>query len=695
MIMLKNNWKLKTNKYLDIEIRQKADELGVSCGMAKTLLSRGIICKEQLEKLKKETSGIEDPFTLPDMFSCVSRIKKAVDSYERIVIYGDYDADGVTSTALMYLFLKEKGGDVDYHIPDRFTEGYGMNREVINELFLEDTTLIITVDNGISAHDEISYAKSLGIDVVVTDHHECLLGVPSDALAAVNPQRSDFTGEFKEYSGVGVAFMVAMAYECLECSLEEARNRVYEKYSDIAAIGTVSDVMSLTGENKAIVKKGLELIEKGKCHKGITALLVAAKGSASRVTAQTVGFVLGPRINAAGRMSHAKEALALFLTEDYDECCDISKKLCQLNAKRQAVENEILTEACTLIEKDGKQNKKVIVVGSVDWNHGVIGIVCSRIVEKYQRPAILFSFDGEDAKGSGRSLDGFDLAKAIDSCSQHIVKYGGHELAAGLTVKVDRLENFDRAINEYAEGLGAAFDCGTEYNIDAQLYPNEMTLPFAKELEMLEPFGQDNPEPLFLLCDAKVDEIKILSQGKHTKYILSSESISFEALMFNFNGDEEGVLTGDKINIVFTLDINEYMGRKKLSINIKDYCYDKDIQNQLEYLNDCYNKIEALSRERIASILPKREDCIPVYRNLISFCGENEKTIGYRALVGKSCSIVDYLKTRIILDMFSQSGLIKVSYKDTERIKVKICKTNKKADILKSHVYIKLQSMIE
>ncbi len=693
--MLKKNWKLKTIEYLDVEIRQTAEELGVSCGMAKTLLSRGINTKEQLDVLRLEVEGREDPYTLPDMLLCVKRIKKAVDNHEKIVIYGDYDADGVTSTALMYLFLKEKGGNVNYHIPDRFTEGYGMNREVITELFKENTTLIITVDNGISAHDEISYAKSLGIDVIVTDHHECLLGVPKDALAAVNPQREDYIGGFKGYSGVGVAFMVAMAYEGLECSLEEARKRIYDKYSDIAAIGTVSDVMSLMGENKAIVKKGLELIEKGKCHKGITALLIAAKGSASKVTAQTVGFVLGPRINAAGRMSHANEALALFLTEDYDKCCEISKKLCQLNAKRQSVENEILSEACSLIEKEGKQNKKVIVVGSGDWNHGVVGIVCSRIAEKYQRPAILFAFDGEDAKGSGRSLEGFDLAKAIDSCSKHIVKYGGHEQAAGLTVKLDNLDEFEKAINEYAEGIGFEFEGGVEYNIDARLYSNEMTLPFAAELMMLEPFGQDNPEPLFLLCDARVDEIKILSQGKHTKYVLSSNSISFEALMFNFNGEEEGILTGDRINIVFTLEINEYMGRKKISVNIKDYCYEKDVLNQLDYLNDCYNKIETLPKGRLAGILPKREECIPVYRMLTSICGENEKTIGYRALLGKNCSVVDYLKMRIILDMFSQSGLIRVGYSDTEKMRIRICKTTKKADILKSGIYVKLQSLTE
>lgn len=689
--MLKENWKLTTCSYTDAELTAVSQEFGVTKGMAKTLMSRGIVALDDFEKLKLEAEGKENPFDLPDMMTCVQRIKKAVDNEEKIVVYGDYDADGVTSTALMYLFLKEKGADVYYHIPDRFTEGYGMNREVITELFHDKITLIITVDNGISAHSEISYAKSLGIDVVVTDHHECLKGIPEDAIGAVNPQRQDFKGEFNGYSGVGVAFMVAMAYESLDKPVDEARSIIYNKYSDIASIGTVADVMSLTGENRAIVKKGLSLIENSKCHKGITALLAAAKGNTNKVTSSTVGFVLGPRINAAGRMSHANEALELFLCEDYEECCQIAKRLCNLNARRQAEEMKILSEACLMIDSSEKYNNSVIVVGSENWNHGVIGIVCSRIVEKYKKPAILFSFDGDDAKGSGRSVSGLNLSQAIDGCSDCIVKYGGHELAAGLTVKRDKLDDFEKAINCWVDDLNFDFSFGTEYIIDAQLCSNEMTLPFAKELELLEPFGQDNPEPLFLLRNARIEDIKSLSQGKHTKYLLTSENISFEALMFNFNSEEEGVLVGDRISIVFTLDVNEYMGRKKVSVNIKDYCFEGEIQSSLCYFDECYNKINTLSPEKLLLIIPSRNECIPIYKRIVSFCGDAEKTIGYRVLV--ECNdLIKYLKMRIILDIFRDLGLIRIGYFDQYKFKVKICKTDKKVDIEKSDTFRRIQS---
>lgn len=687
--MQKNIWKQKGGEFTDYEVGELASSLNVSRGFARLLLCRGIDGRESFDLFLSEAKGNDDPFSLPDMEEGVKRIKKAVESGEKILIYGDYDADGVTSVALLYLFLKERGGNVEYHIPDRFKEGYGMSSEVIDGLAERNIDLIITVDTGISAEKEIARAAAYGIDTVVTDHHECLGGVPTSAVAAINPTRDDAVGCFKGYSGVGVAFMTAMAYLSLSMPLSKARETVYSSYSDIAAIGTVADVMPIRGENRAIVKRGLEKISKGDCNMGITALLLAAKGKGSRVNSTTLGFILGPRINAAGRLCHAGLAEELFLNEDYDTCCKIASELCGYNLKRQTIEAEIMEEACEIIECEGKDKLPLIVLGSEYWNHGVIGIVASRLVEKYRRPVILFCIENEHAKGSGRSIEGFDLAKAIDSCAHLIVKYGGHEQAAGLTVAKENLTEFEKEINRYAESFDLKHE-GAVINIDACLTAYDLTLPFAKEIEMLEPFGQDNPEPLFMLRGARISDMRILSGGKHTKFTLTSDKLSFEGLMFGINAEERGVDTGETIDVVFTLEINEYVGVRKVFLNIKDYRLSGETAELMEYFHKCWNDFLLDPIKEGKGILPNRKDCVPVYRRIAALAGDGWVTVGMKRLLPMGCSRTDYLKTRLIIEIFVENKLIEIEEIDCHTMKLRVNSKAEKTDIKESPIYKKI-----
>ncbi len=509
-------------------------------------------------------TDLVDPFTLPDMEKACKRINDALDNGEKITVFGDYDADGVTSTALLYSYLSSQGGNVDYYIPDRAGEGYGINCGAIDTLAQRGTSLIVTVDTGISAIDEVNYAKSLGIDVVVTDHHKVGDVLP-EAVAVVNPHRADSLCEFSEWAGVGVTFKLVSGLH------ESEGYDLLEKYADIVALGTVADIVSLMGENRIIVRSGVAFINlaiaNGTLRKGIAALLKES-ATTGPMDASSLAFRIAPRINAAGRMGSAERALRLLLTTDSAEAEAIAKEISQANTERQETESHITEAAIEIIEKNSHiKYRRVIVVSGDGWHQGVIGIVASRLVEKYGKPCIVISETGDVAKGSGRSIDGFSLYEALTYCKDSLVQYGGHTLAAGLSVECDRIDEFRNKINEYALNVERAV---AELRIDCKLNPASINLDMISSLELLEPFGADNPQPLFGLYNMEISALQPVGNSKHMRVVLQKNGYSVNAIMFSVTPQKFPFKEGDKVDVAVRLSLGEYMGKAKINVQIKD-----------------------------------------------------------------------------------------------------------------------------
>ncbi len=511
---------------------------------------------------KRVLHNLHNPFLLNDMDLAVSRIEKAIMKRERITVYGDYDADGVTGTSILYMFLRDNGADVDYYIPNRFSDGYGMNADSIKNIADNGTNLIITVDNGISAYDEIEFAKSLSMDVIVTDHHECPERLP-DCIAVINPKRCDSTYPFSGLAGVGVAFKLITALN------KEGIERIIKKYILLTAIGTVADIMPLNDENRAIVTMGLKMVS---CNSnaGVQALIdiVGIEGEA-RVS--DFAFGIAPRINAAGRLDEASICVEMFSSNDYVQCFEAAKKIDVLNLTRQEIEKEITNSVFEIIDREKLYRDNVIVVYGNDWNAGVIGIVASRVCEKYYKPCLVLTNDGENkAKGSGRSVSGFDLYNALDYCSEILDKFGGHSLAAGLSVAVDKINDFRIKINEYASYVLKGEKFVQKINIDYVLNDSFLNADTIKSIDVLEPYGVGNPKPVFALIDAEVVKKQLLSDGKHIKLTLKSGNVLIDAIGFSM-GEYSAVLSeGNFIDVAGNLDINYYRGSENPQIIIKD-----------------------------------------------------------------------------------------------------------------------------
>ncbi len=581
-----------------------ADSLHLHPLTARLLVNRGYTTAEEATAfIRGETTLLHDPFLLCDMDRAVARIGEAIARRERIVIYGDYDVDGVTAVSTFYLYLRSRGADVSYYIPSRSGEGYGLSRMAIDRLAAEGAGLIVTVDTGITAIEETDYARSLGIDMVITDHHECRPTLP-EASAVVNPRRPDAQYPFCELAGVGVVFKVICALELTraraagEADIDAVRRVCYE-YADLTAIGTIADVMPLRDENRLIVRLGLRLCAEPK-RLGLSALIEAAStpnpevrsaakpGPAStrppvkrkKVTSGFIGFTIAPRINAAGRIANATRAVELFLTEDPAEARELAQELCEINRQRQQEENKIAEQAYAMIEAEHDFDRdRVIVLAHNDWHPGIIGIVASRITEKYGLPSILISFDGghgliEDAddpgKGSGRSVKGLNLVEALTACDDLLVKFGGHELAAGLTVSRGKLDEFRCRINDYArEHLDEE---ATEVTLDAECEVRmpELTLEQASELYLLEPYGISNPVPAFVMRDVELVRITPIGGGKHLRLTVRQDGVSLCAMCFGQSAASFPYVEGEKVDLLFNVDINEYQNVKSVQMIVRD-----------------------------------------------------------------------------------------------------------------------------
>lgn len=546
-------------------VRKVAEENEISELMATLLVNRGITDKKDIEIFLGPTrNDFHDPFLMPDMKAAVDRIEKAILNNEKIIIYGDYDVDGVTSITVLKKFLKDRGmTDVGYYIPKRLDEGYGLNKEAVKKICDAGYNLIITVDCGITAMEEIKYAYELGMEVIVTDHHEPLDEIP-EAVAVIDCKRKDSEYPFKGLAGVGVVFKLTQAIS-QRLALDE---KEYLKYLDIVCIGTISDIVPLVDENRVISKLGLKLVAQTKCL-GLHSLLEANVGKNSVINANTVSFGIAPRINACGRIGYETEAVRLLMTENVAESKELTQKLNNYNKQRQDVEKSIFEEAKEIIEKNNMQNNNTIIIGKEGWHHGVIGIVASKITELYFKPTILIGFEDGIGKGSGRSVPGFDLHEALHSLGGYLEKYGGHEMAVGITVREENFAEFGKKLEERAQNAHTE-QIVPIISIDKEITAKELTLKTAENLMNLEPFGTSNKTPIFMVKNLKIDSIRTLVEGKHLKLTLQDGSNIINGIGFNLGYYADEFLLGDKVDIIGVIEINVFNNVKNIQINIKD-----------------------------------------------------------------------------------------------------------------------------
>lgn len=545
------------------KVEKLKSKYGISELLATILVNKNITTQKEIEEFLNPTrNDFFDPFLINDMNIAVERIRKAIETQEKVIIYGDYDVDGITSITVLKSFLKDVGLDVDYYIPNRLEEGYGLNKNAIDEIAKNKYTLMITVDCGISAIEEVNYANSLGIEVIVTDHHEPGEELPK-ALAVIDNKRKDSKYPFRELAGVGVAFKVSQALaQSMNVKEEE-----YLKYLDIVCVGTISDIVPLISENRVITKLGIKLLKQTR-NTGLKAIINSS--GYSQINSTTISFGVAPRINACGRMGKAEQALKLLLSKDIYEVNKLTQELNNYNRERQEIEKEIFESVLNKIEQNNLDKNRTIVVGGEGWHHGVIGIVSSKITEKYFKPSILLSFEEDGTgKGSGRSIPGFDLHEALMKCENCLEKFGGHSMAVGLTLKKDKFEQF------YEEFEKVAKENKTEnivpiINVDAKIELNEIDKTVVEDLKQLEPFGEANKMPVFALKNIRIDSIRALSEGKHLKLTLRDNNQIINAIGFNIGELANEYKIGDKVDLAGVLEINTFNGIDNLQINIKD-----------------------------------------------------------------------------------------------------------------------------
>ena len=544
------------------EIEELQEKYKINKLLATILSNRGIVKENQIEKfLEPKRNDFYDPYGMPDMKITVERIIKAIENNEKTIIYGDYDVDGITSVTVLKSFLEERGLEVGAYIPNRLDEGYGLNKNAIGKISQEGYTLMITVDCGISAIEEVKYASKLGIETLITDHHEPGEELP-EALAVVDAKRKDNTYQCRNLAGVGVVFKLIQAIS-IRLGLEE---KEYLKYLDIVCIGTISDIVPLTDENRVIVKLGLKLVQQTR-NLGLRSILQAT--GYNKIDSIAISFGVAPRINACGRMGHQEEALNLFLSKDINEVNELTQKLNAYNKERQEIEKNIFADAVEQINANNLQEKNTIVLMGKNWHHGVIGIVSSKITEMYFKPSILLCEEGDIGKGSGRSIPGFDLYEALTKCQKSVDRFGGHAMAIGITIKKDKLEELKNEFEEIAQENHIE-EIVPILKIDSQINLDEINKEMVESLKELEPFGEENKTPLFLFKNLKIDSIRALTEGKHLKLTVKENKNIVNAIGFNIGELANEYKIGDKVDIVGNLEINSFNGVDNIQINIKD-----------------------------------------------------------------------------------------------------------------------------
>ena len=646
---------------------------------AMVLASRGIGDDRQARAYLDCNAPLLDPFLMTDMDKAAGRVGLAMSRGEKIAVFGDYDVDGITATCLLTDFLRRHGADVVSYIPGRLEEGYGLNPIAIHQLHAEGVKLIVTVDCGITAVSEAELCKQLGIDLVITDHHECKQTLPA-AVAVVDPHRCDGGYPHKNLSGVGVAFKLASAL----CGSQET---VLEEYADMVCLGTVADVMPLQGENRVFVARGLESLAHTK-RPGIAALMAECGCAPETVSASSIGFMLAPRINAAGRMGQIDLAVELFLTDDPDKAAEAARGLCELNRQRQAVESEIYRQAVSMLPM-GKP-PEAIVLADESWHQGVVGIVASRIAEEYACPTFLICLDGEHGKASSRSHGGFNLFASLSALSPLLESYGGHELAAGFTISRANIPEFRRQICALAAQFYTDDVPRTVLDVDCAVSPELLTLHNVDSLQMLEPCGNGCPKPVLMMKNLTIDRISMVGGGRHMRLRLCSGHTYLNAIYFSANPQTVSIQPGDLVDVAFTPQVNEFRGARTVQMNVIDIrpsCSAECLPDAAPYRDMQRGN---LTSGEAAALLPDRKMLALVWRYLDAANPVQESPMCLcRKIVRWSGQPLNLGQMLTCLDIFRDVGLLTVQ-RQHKYVSIRLTPGEGKADLSRSQTMQRL-----
>lgn len=661
---------------------------GYSPLTARILCARGLTTPETAADYLAADAPLLDPFLMRDMKKAADRVRLAIARREHIAVFGDYDVDGITATSLLTDFLRSQGANVTSYIPARLEEGYGLNEMAIRQLYRRSVNLIVTVDCGITANEEALLCKRLGMDLVITDHHECKDDLPH-AVAVVDPHRRDATYPHTNLSGVGIAFKLASAI----CGDQQA---VLDRYADLAALGLVADVMPLKGETRTLVVRGLQALSE-RPRPGIRALMKECGCYGQPVTAGTIGYVLAPRINAAGRMGQVELALDLFFSQEEQEAETLAAALCRLNRERQRVEAEIYKEATSMLPH-GELPGAIVLAGET-WHQGVVGIVASRLSEEYSCPAFLICMDGDKGKASSRSYGGFNLFAALTNLSDLLESYGGHELAAGFTISRENIDIFRRKVSAIARDYAASEQAQTALRVDCAVSPELLTLENIEGLEQLEPCGSGCPSPVLFLENLQIEQLSEVGGGKHLRFSLRYGRRAGEILsgiFFSTTAKLAAVAAGDCVDVAFTPQINEYRGIRSVQLNLVDIrpCRaERQLAEESRKLYERFANREPLTPEEAAALLPTRSEFVAIWRYLSANAKDGlqeEYTCLYRRAVRTSGVQVTMARTRICLDVFHEQGLICLQ-KRQRSFHIRLTSDGRKVDLDNSEIIKELK----
>ena len=653
---------------------------------ARVLCSRGYGTPEAAQQFLSASEPMPDPLLMLDMKQAVDRVRLALRRGEHIAVFGDYDVDGITATCLLTEFLRSRGGTVTSYIPGRIEEGYGLNEQAIIGLKEQGVSLIVTVDCGITANQEAAFCRELGVDLIITDHHECKDELPC-AVAVVDPHRKGDGYPHRNLAGVGVAFKLASAI----CGSQEP---ILEQFSDLLCLGTVADVMPLTGENRSFVVRGLKTLTEAP-RPGIVALMAECGCDSRQVTASTIGYTLAPRINAAGRMGQVEYATELFLTRDPVKARDLARSLCTLNRQRQDVEAEIYREAVGMLA--GQSGPSAIVLAGEAWHQGVVGIVASRLAEEYGCPTFLICLDGERGKASSRSYGGFNLFSSLESLSHLLESYGGHELAAGFTIGRNEIGPFREAVKQLAEEFVASGQQKAALEIDCAVEPKLLNEENVTALDQLEPCGAGCPKPVFFMDGLNVDLLSEVGGGKHLRLRLSRDGMSFGAIFFSTTALRCGISQGDQVEIAFTPQINEYRGVRSVQLNLVDIRPDKASREHFGSDLQLYERFvqsQLLASWEAAMLLPARSDFTAVWRYLMANT-QNRQMVEELGCLSRKIARFSGIpcspgRLRICLDVFQERGLLFFESSHSQ-FHILLSEPTVKVDLDRSPIIIKLK----
>ena len=675
-------WHIGTASEQDTALLKEA---GYPSLLATVLAARGITTSEAAaEALERETSLTISPMLMRDMDKAVARIQKALANDETIAVFGDYDVDGITSTVLLLDYLKNCGAKCLRYIPRRIEDGYGLSKDAIQGLRDKGATLMITVDCGITGNEEIDFAASIGMDVVVTDHHECKENLPR-AVAVVDPHRPDDAYPFKYLAGVGVALKLVLAL-----GGPDRENALFARYCTLAAIGTIADVMRMEGETRTIVSCGLAALNHTD-FVGIHALLKEAGLLGKPITSIQIGFVLSPRINAAGRMGAADLAADLLQETDPAKAEELAKQLCDLNRERQAVEQSICADAIAQIERLRPEERNALVLSSEEWHQGVVGIVASRLSEKYAAPSFMIHLKDGSGKGSCRSYGGFNLFNALEACSDLLVSFGGHELAAGFTIEERNIPAFRTRMNQYVRAHTGEHPPVSMLDVDVDLqHPSLITLEEVEALSLLEPYGAGNNRPVFCLRGATLESVQGVGQNRHLKLKLQKSRVNFDGIFFSVTADECGVCAGMRVDAAFYLQVNEFRSQRSIQLQLIDLRPSLDPSGrENEALSLCRELISGgtLSPRDAARALPSRDQFVRAWRVLereVGPDGVSEPMLPLlRHLSSEMVGAETFLRTAMCLQVFAERGLLSIERKDTT-LTLRLTADGKKVELNKS-----------